>query len=634
MTEQKNPLNTQPAAAPQPERPGEADVGRERWRRWKAELQCHLVRLKHKATKKTRAHRNNSLRRLRAWPVYHQIGQALYLLGFEGEYAAVCAGRSLRRGAARLARLVRAAAGRVGRLLGAFGRMLWEDVLQPVVVFFRGIFHMLRYAHQVRREKGLPRAVWEALCYLGRGIRLYARLLPHAIAYVVPVLVAAGCLMYVRSALDVHYTLAVQIENEKSGQTATVGYVASEGVFESAKADVNERLNYAGTSHTSWDIQPTYTLTALKNTRGVLNENQMADAILEASGDEIAEGTALYIDGELCRVTTEGDDLSGYLEEMKAPYEAEAGEDTTVQFNHTVELVEGVFFTDSFSDYSDVVEYLNGDQIKQQTYTIIAGDTLSGIAAKNGLTQAELYALNTDIGLNPDSAIFPGDTLIVQRQEKVLEVQTVQTLTYEEPIPYSTNRTKSSEYSFGVTKTIQQGQDGISLVTAQVTRDAAGNEISTVILSRETIQEPVTKEVVVGTRLSSGMIAQIGSGTLMWPVPGYTYCSRWASSGHKGVDICGAYGTPIYASDGGVVTKSGYNAAGSGYGYSIVIDHGNGYQTLYAHCSALYVSVGQSVSQGQQIAAMGSTGRSTGNHCHFEIRKNGTIIWPQTLFSK
>ena len=89
---------------------------------------------------------------------------------------------------------------------------------------------------------------------------------------------------------------------------------------------------------------------------------------------------------------------------------------------------------------------------------------------------------------------------------------------------------------------------------------------------------------------------------------------------HYGIDLSCSVGTPIYAADGGVVTMSGWNGA---YGYCIKINHENGYETLYAHCSALYVSVGQRVFQGQHIAAVGNTGRSTGPHCHFEIKHNG-----------
>lgn len=91
---------------------------------------------------------------------------------------------------------------------------------------------------------------------------------------------------------------------------------------------------------------------------------------------------------------------------------------------------------------------------------------------------------------------------------------------------------------------------------------------------------------------------------------------------HTGVDIAGPSGSPLYAARAGTVTKSqcGWNG---GYGCYVIIDHGGGVQTLYAHASALYVSVGQSVSQGQTVAAMGSTGRSTGPHIHFEIRVNG-----------
>ena len=141
---------------------------------------------------------------------------------------------------------------------------------------------------------------------------------------------------------------------------------------------------------------------------------------------------------------------------------------------------------------------------------------------------------------------------------------------------------------------------------------------------------------MVGTKLPSGSVAQVGNGTFIWPVPQYTGCSRWYSSTHKGVDIRAPAGTPIYASASGVVTKAGYEraGAGTGYGYSLIIDHGNGYSTLYAHCLSLTVSAGQAVRQGQLIGYVGSTGRSTGNHCHFEIRHNGRYLPPQNYFNK
>jgi murein DD-endopeptidase MepM/ murein hydrolase activator NlpD len=84
------------------------------------------------------------------------------------------------------------------------------------------------------------------------------------------------------------------------------------------------------------------------------------------------------------------------------------------------------------------------------------------------------------------------------------------------------------------------------------------------------------------------------------------------------------------------VTKAGYERAGLGsnYGYGILIDHGNGYSTAYAHCLSIVVSVGQTVKQGQIIGYVGSTGRSSGNHCHFEIRYNGSYLAPQKYFSK
>ncbi len=100
---------------------------------------------------------------------------------------------------------------------------------------------------------------------------------------------------------------------------------------------------------------------------------------------------------------------------------------------------------------------------------------------------------------------------------------------------------------------------------------------------------------------------------------------------HAGIDIGAAYGTAILAANAGVVIVSGYNAGG--YGNYVVINHGGGYTTLYAHCSSVNVSVGQQVSRGQVIASCGSTGMSTGPHIHFEVQYNGQTTNPMQYFN-
>lgn len=125
-----------------------------------------------------------------------------------------------------------------------------------------------------------------------------------------------------------------------------------------------------------------------------------------------------------------------------------------------------------------------------------------------------------------------------------------------------------------------------------------------------------------------------GNGTLAYPVAnpritsGYGYRvapTAGATSRHDGIDFGGANGTPIYASAAGTVVTASYNSARGNY---VVINHGNGLQTWYQHCSAVYVSVGQKVSKGQNIAAIGSTGIVTGPHLHYEVHVNGSPVNP------
>ena len=131
-----------------------------------------------------------------------------------------------------------------------------------------------------------------------------------------------------------------------------------------------------------------------------------------------------------------------------------------------------------------------------------------------------------------------------------------------------------------------------------------------------------------------------GTGSFLWPVASYVYVSSrfglrvhpitGVQKSHTGIDIASNSGTTVYASDGGSVTLAGWNG---GYGNCIMLDHGNGYITLYGHLSSISVSVGQTVSKGDSIGAVGSTGNSTGPHLHFEVIKDGARIDPEQFFS-
>lgn len=590
-------------------------------------LQRHLVIGKHKLHKKRQAGAKAFMRWLRAQPIYRQTGRVLYELGFQAEYAVVRTYRAARYGLYAIKQFSVIAGKFIKQKLVELKKFLLDDIFRAPKVFVRGMWRIGRNAVSVTKSHGVKFAWQESCTNVKKGVKEYARLIPRTLSVVVPVVTAVLCLGYVKTTLAKNYALAVQVNDQ------TVGYVASESVFEAAKQAVGERISYAATSETKWNVVPKYTMAAVSDNSELLTEKRMADAILSTSEDQIREGTALYIDGELRRVTTEGAALASYIEEMKAPHLTD-DPNVTVGFNHTVDLVDGIYFNDSFSDIGEIMDFLKSDEIKQESYTLVAGDSISLIASKNGLTQAELYEMNP--GLTSDSKLFPGDQMIVQKQEKVLEIRVQKKEVYTEPIHYGTVTKESNDYNYGITKTLVEGQDGERQVTAVKTYDADGNILDTQIVDVQTLREPVTKEVVRGTRLPSGSTAQLGGGTLIWPCPGYRRVSRWAVGRHKGVDITGAVGTPIIAADSGVVVKAGMNRAGAGnnYGLSLIIDHGNGTKTLYAHCSALHVRAGESVKQGQHIADLGSTGRSSGPHLHFEIIRNGSRVPPQTLFNK
>ncbi|MFR4798680.1 MAG: murein hydrolase activator EnvC family protein [Lentihominibacter sp.] len=172
------------------------------------------------------------------------------------------------------------------------------------------------------------------------------------------------------------------------------------------------------------------------------------------------------------------------------------------------------------------------------------------------------------------------------------------------------------------------------VVEAEKAEIAASNEETEKMLDELQADADRMTQTIINNGSSSSNSSYLG-GQMAWPVPSSSYISSpfgyrihpiyGYSKLHTGMDIGASSGSAIVAANAGTVISSGWNG---GYGKCIVVDHGGGVTTLYAHCSALYVSVGQSVTRGQQIAAVGSTGNSTGPHCHFEVRINGSYVNP------
>ena len=565
--------------------------------------------------------------RLHSMPRVHAIGDALYLIGFWFEYFLICAARGV-------GKTVRAVVLQAGRLLILILRpfllgliTLCSDLTAPFRRMSSGMRHMRELA-QALPEESSREIRRERFRYFRRGARLYFPLVLNALAYLLPVAALAGFAYIVQDRMNVNYVLEVMVNGEP------VGSVASEQVFESARDDVQGRIQTVQDSDqdtqattaavTQLELDPTYTLAIGGD---VMNEMEVANAILSASGGAIGEATAVYIDGSLQFVTQDGDHLRSYLESVKQPYEDASDPNVRVSFVHDISLVDGLYLQASMVSYSDILSVLN-EGGGARTYTAAEGDTVQTVLDATGVAWDSLAALNPDL-TGTDQELAGGTEVITGVQSPdLLQVKVIRRESYTSEIPYDTVETQSSEYDFGETVVTSAGQNGLQEITQDITYiDGVQTEISTV--SVETLQQPVSEYVTKGTHLKSGMTANYGSGEWMWPVPQYTYVSRWMSSFHKGADICAAYGTPIYASDSGVVVTAGYHYS---YGNYVVIDHGNGWTTLYGHMSALGCSSGQAVERGEVIGYVGSTGNSTGNHCHFEMHHNGTLVSARNFF--
>ena len=267
------------------------------------------------------------------------------------------------------------------------------------------------------------------------------------------------------------------------------------------------------------------------------------------------------------------------------------------------------------------VERILTGAMAKEVYVVAKGDTFSGVANKVGLSQEQL--LNQNTGVNPEK-LYIGQELVLTQSMPLVTVQTVEVTHLLEYIPHNTIYENTDSLYIGESKTKVKGYDGERNLMAKIVRNN-GEEVARLELSSSIVKEPLSSVVYVGTKK---VPPKIGTGVFKYPVSGARLTSKFGPRGsrfHYGIDLACATGTRISASDGGTVIFAGYSGS---YGYVVKIDHGGGFVTVYAHCSKLHVSKGDKVFQGQQIANVGNTGRSTGPHCHFEVQKHGTAVNP------
>ena len=404
----------------------------------------------------------------------------------------------------------------------------------------------------------------------------------------------------------------------------TLGVVSDPEVFEGAMERVEARASDILGYDYTLDNAVTYDF-ALTEKDKLSNVGDFETYLFDQIG-EVMKSYVLKVNGQFIGAAQDEASLTAMLDAIKAPYVNE--NTTSAEFVESVSISRQYTPSDVEQDLSAMEARLTANTNGQTTYEVQKGDTFMQIAYDNDMSLSELEALNPDVDINN---IYIGQILNVREVIPFLSVQTTETITYQEAIASPVEEVEDDSMYQGETKVLDPGSEGLAEVTADVTY-VNGNERERTVTNTVTLTEPTTKVIAVGTKERPSWLP---NGYFIWPVYGnitsyFGYRYIFGSySYHSGIDIAAAYGTGIQAADGGTVIWAGTGTGSNwSYGKYVIIDHGNGYQTYYAHCSSLLVSVGDKVYQGQVIARVGSTGRSTGNHCHFQVKINGTTVNP------
>ncbi len=392
----------------------------------------------------------------------------------------------------------------------------------------------------------------------------------------------------------------------------TIGVVDSLSTFNSAMDNVNANLtSWYGNGNLYYEQSITVKNVFIGfNRSNVLDKNSCEAAIYGCDFPLFVAGGVVEIDGvETVRLASL-DEAKQAVDKLLSSYIGTNSDSEEIMQSQVVQNItvdKKIIQMGTEKTVDQAVDYLKSlSATTSETGTGGQDNSISSILTSNNNNQGLITALNFR-----SSEFSVGNTTA----KPALTIVTVKEVAYTDSIPYGVTYQDDPTQYYGAESIISEGVNGTKSVSAVITY-TNGVETSRQILNEAVTLDPVNQVIAQGTM---PLPPAVSTGTFLIPTSG-NISEIFGDSSHAGgcaVDITNSYGTNIYASDSGIVIKASYYGT---YGNCIIIDHGNGYSTLYAHLNGYNVTVGQQVSQGQVIGSMGSTGYSTGTHLHFEIR--------------
>lgn len=380
-------------------------------------------------------------------------------------------------------------------------------------------------------------------------------------------------------------------------------------IYEKIKEDFNEEIGLEMINDKEFTLRNTYA-----EDEELTSSTELYKKVKSTIGEQVL-AYGIKVDGEFVGAVKTGEIAEKVIENIKEAY---IGDSKVEEVNvvEDVKIEEIKTKASEVQSEEEILTILKKGTNEEKVHVVKEGESFWEIASNNKITVEDLVDANPS--LTPEN-IREGDEISLIAPKPYITVVTYEKDTYTESIDYETKYEKSNSLYSNENKVKQKGSKGEKEVVVKIEK-RNGIEIAKEVISETIKSQPIAQIITKGTK---AIPSSRGTGRFQTPVNGRltsSYGNR-GSGFHTGIDLAASTGTTISASDNGIVKFAGYHGS---YGNMILIDHGNGYVTRYAHASRLYVSSGQKVAKGQSIAAVGSTGRSTGPHLHFEVIVNGS----------